>query len=76
MAFERIFEYDIADILPNNRYSIRLLLVYSLPALGARTCPGYVITPNLVRARASGGRKELGNGSENAPKLSRLLTEV
>jgi hypothetical protein len=28
-----IFEYDIADILPNNRYFIRLLLVYSLPAL-------------------------------------------
>jgi hypothetical protein len=31
--FEPIFEYDIADILPNNRYFIRLLLVHSLPAL-------------------------------------------
>ena len=28
-----IFEYNIADILPNNRYFIRLLLVHSLPAL-------------------------------------------
>jgi hypothetical protein len=31
--FEPIFEYDIADILPNNRNFIRLLLVHSLPAL-------------------------------------------
>lgn len=36
------FEYNIANILPNNRYFIRLLLVYSLPALDSLLMPPLV----------------------------------
>ena len=42
--FEPIFEYDIADILPNNRYFIRLLLVHSLPAPSELRCLPRIFT--------------------------------